>query len=50
MGWGEMGRVWRNFFTVALTKPVYRSFMKDALSDPRGVIDYLGYGIYVGGK
>jgi len=50
MGWKEMGTILRRFFTVALTKPVYRSFMKDALSDPRGVINYLGYGIYVGRK
>ena len=50
MGWTEMGRIGYRFFTVALTKPAYRSFMGDALSDPRGVIDYWGYGIYVGRK
>ena len=50
MGWAEMGRVFGRFFGIALTKPEYRQFLTDALSDPRGVIDSLGYGIYVGRK
>jgi len=50
MGWKEMGRVFYRFFAVALTKPTYKGFMKDALGDPRGMMEYLGYGIYAGRK
>ncbi len=50
MGWGELGRALYRSVKVGLTKPEYRRFMRDALSDPRGIIDYVGYGIYVGCK
>jgi len=48
MGWAEMSRVFGRFFGIALTRPEYRQFLKKALADPRGAIDYLGNGIYVG--
>lgn len=50
MGWKEMARVLYRFLTVALTNPAYKGFLKDALSDPRGTMEYVGYGIYAGRK
>jgi len=50
MGWKEIGRIFYRFFAVALTNPVYKGFMKDALADPRGMMEYVGYGIYAGRK
>ena len=33
-----------------LTRPAYRGLMKDAFSQPENLIEYIGYGIFVGQK
>jgi ubiquinone/menaquinone biosynthesis C-methylase UbiE len=50
LGFGEAVRIWFRALTLALRSPQYRGLPKGALSDPRELIDYWGYGIYVGRK
>ncbi len=39
IGWKEMASVFYRFFAVALREPVYKGFMKDALTDPRAMME-----------
>ena len=48
MGWKEMANVFYRFLGVGLREPAYKGFVKDALSDPRGMMEYMGHGIYAG--
>jgi ubiquinone/menaquinone biosynthesis C-methylase UbiE len=54
MGLGESLRVLGRFFSLFITSPPYRivikKMLKDAVSMPRKILQYLGYGIYVGRK
>ncbi len=43
-------RVWYRFLSQYIRRPAYRTFLKEALSQPKELIEYLGYGIYVGRK
>jgi len=43
-------RVWYRFLVLSIRRPAYRSFLKDALSEPKELLEYWGYGIYVGRK
>jgi ubiquinone/menaquinone biosynthesis C-methylase UbiE len=50
LGFGQAARIWLRALVVALRSPQYRGLPQGALSDPRELIDYWGYGIYVGRK
>jgi ubiquinone/menaquinone biosynthesis C-methylase UbiE len=43
-------RVWYRFLSLYIARSAYRTFLKEALSQPKELIEYWGYGIYVGRK
>jgi arsenite methyltransferase len=50
LGLAQTARLWFKALSVALRNPRYRGLPQGALSDPRELSDYWGYGIYVGRK
>jgi SAM-dependent methyltransferase len=50
LGFKQMAEIWLRALSLSLRSPQYRSVPKGALSDPKELIDYWGYGIYVGRK
>jgi arsenite methyltransferase len=50
LGWSEVLQIWLRSLNLSLRSPEYRSLPKGALSDPQELINYWGYGIYVGRK
>jgi arsenite methyltransferase len=49
----ESFRAWYRFMTQSFTNPAYRKFAQEVLRVPRNIfkfMDYIGYGLYVGGK
>lgn len=50
LGLRQMVRIWLRALYLYLRSPEYRSLPKGALSDPQELIDFWGYGIYVGRK
>jgi hypothetical protein len=45
-----MAQIWLQALSLSLRSPQYRSLPQGALSDPKELINYWGYGIYVGKK
>ena len=43
-------RVWHRALYVYIKSPAFRKFIKEALSLPKNLLEYWGYGIYVGKK
>ncbi|MHA1505682.1 MAG: class I SAM-dependent methyltransferase [Candidatus Asgardarchaeia archaeon] len=43
-------RVWYRFLFLYIKKPAYKTFLKEALSQPKELMEYWGYGLYVGRK
>lgn len=50
LGFRQAARIWLRALALALRSPQYRGLPKGPLSDPRELIDYWGYGTYVGRK
>jgi ubiquinone/menaquinone biosynthesis C-methylase UbiE len=50
MGFRNFIRIWGRALSVLVTKPAYRNFVGEALSEPKELIAYWGYGTYVGRK
>jgi arsenite methyltransferase len=50
LGWSQVLQIWLRSLYLSLRSPEYRSLPKGALSDPQELINYWGYGIYVGRK
>jgi SAM-dependent methyltransferase len=50
LGFQQYARVWLRSLSLARRSPEYRNLPRGALSDPRELINYWGYGIYVGRK
>jgi len=50
LGLKQYARIWLRSLFLALRSPEYRNLPQGALSDPRELINYWGYGIYVGRK
>ena len=49
----ESFRAWYRFMTQSVTNPAYRKFTQEVLRVPGNIfkfMDYIGYGLYVGGK
>ena len=46
----QYARIWLRSLSLARRSPEYRNLPQGALSDPRELINYWGYGIYVGRK
>jgi ubiquinone/menaquinone biosynthesis C-methylase UbiE len=44
----DFTRGWGWFFSQFIGNPGYRRFMKEALTTPRNIFEYLGYGLYAG--
>ncbi|MBA7483674.1 2-methoxy-6-polyprenyl-1,4-benzoquinol methylase, mitochondrial [subsurface metagenome] len=40
--------IWYRFFSLYIVKPTYRTFLKEALSQPKQLSEHWRYGIYVG--
>ena len=49
-GFGDYMRILGRFFSTFLFDPYTRKLMRLALSEPRAMFDYMGYGLYVGQK
>ena len=45
LGFGDYMRILRRFFATFLFNPGTRKLVRLALSEPRGVFDYMGYGL-----
>ncbi|WP_445475328.1 class I SAM-dependent methyltransferase [Methanococcoides methylutens] len=43
-------RVWHKMLYLYVRNPAFRSFIKETLSIPKNLLEYFGYGIYVGRK
>jgi len=50
LGFGGLARVWYRALRLYVARPAYRSFLKEAFAQPKNLIEYLGYGIYIGRK
>ncbi len=50
LGWSQVLQIWLRSLYLSLRSPEYRSLPKGALSDPQELINYWGYGVYVGRK
>ena len=50
LGLKQYARIWLRSLSLARRSPEYRNLPQGALSDPRELINYWGYGIYVGRK
>jgi len=49
-GFGDYMRILGRFFSTFLFDPATRKLMRLALSEPRAIFDYMGYGLYAGQK
>ena len=49
-GFGDYMRILGRFFSTFLFDPATRKLMRLALSEPRAIFVYLGYGLYAGQK
>ena len=43
-------RVWHRFLSLYIVSPARRRIIKEMLATPKNMVEYLGYGIYVGRK
>ena len=50
LGFGDYMRILGRFFSTFLFDPGTRKLMRLALSEPRAIFDYMGYGLYAGQK
>ena len=50
LGVKNMLRIWYEFLVLSIRRPAYRDFLKEALSEPKELVEYWGCGIYVGRK
>ena len=51
--WADLAdvlRVWHRVLYLYLTSSTFRTFIKETLSVPEDLLDYFGYGVYVGRK
>jgi ubiquinone/menaquinone biosynthesis C-methylase UbiE len=49
-GLGHMLRIWGHVLRALVTRPEYRAFLKEALSEPRELLEYWGYVVAIGQK
>ncbi|MCJ7824456.1 MAG: methyltransferase domain-containing protein [Anaerolineales bacterium] len=50
LSFGDYMRILGRFFSTFLFDPATRKLMRLALSEPRAIFDYMGYGLFVGKK
>jgi ubiquinone/menaquinone biosynthesis C-methylase UbiE len=50
IGFRDLLRVWGRAFRLYRRDPAYREFVREALSEPREMIEYMGRGMFVGKK
>jgi hypothetical protein len=49
-GFGDYMRILGRFFSTFLFDPATRKLMRLAISEPRAIFNYMGYGLYAGKK
>ena len=49
-GFKHLSRFWYRALSLCIASSAYRSFIKEALTIPKNIFEYWGYGIYVGRK
>jgi arsenite methyltransferase len=50
IGYRELLRVWSRAFRLYRKDPAYRDFVREAMSEPKEMLEYLGRGMFVGRK
>lgn len=50
LGLAGLATAWYRAFRLYISRPGYREFVKEGLSQPKEIVEYMGYGVYVGRK